>query len=115
DPDLDLLALSDPGPRELSKAEPEIDARIARLAGLIRDAIEPAMAARLARREQSALSPSMKDELAITTRHFTVARVSLAASAAGSLYAEIAPWGPPKDDWQMEVLVPVIHASLASV
>lgn len=95
--------------------ETTIDARMARLAALIRQTADRAMVERLAALEASVLPRPIADELKITTRDGAHARISVATAAAGTLFA----WGfheKPGDDneWAREELRRVASTSLAA-
>ncbi len=108
DRDLDALAsLEDP-------SDKDIDARIARLAELVRTTADPRMVERLASLERSALPHALSEELRVTTEDFATARVDLAAAAAATLFF----WGnlealDPDNEWLRENRQKTASASLA--
>jgi len=110
DRDLDALAsLEEPGDKD-------IDARIARIAALVRDTADPRLVERLAGLERSALPRSLAEELRITTDDLATARIDLAAAAAASLFF----WGnlealDPDNEWLREARLKIASASLAGV
>lgn len=89
---LDALAgLEAPG-------EADIDARIARLAALIRTTVDLRRVARLAALERATLPQGLAEELAITTDDMAPARLEVAAAATATLFSWAYPDGFARDN-----------------